>query len=745
MCLNSRTLDCRRCRDARAKAKKAFEELIKKELKAAIEAGDIQADGPKAFAIAMLLHPQYDSEDDVDIAGVALGTKLITGGKRASRSAPSSSPCEFGKKAGVDHSAASTKFAAEYMANVNLCNVRRAVQILGGNPHHRVAIKLALTEDLKIDVTAENLRVIGEIGLSPTRAAAVVQTLINNPPVAQTKDVAAAHVASSPLARSTTKEHNITPDNITPVDAFLHLLDLNGSPESAVCNLVEMVDDDGRLHDHDGIFVAVGPKLFDGTTARAIESKLRRDKPEGSFAIIPHTHMYPRVSDIQIVARKNGQYYDIGANLYRFSSPQFMQHCWVHARFVKDCGPCGGPNCRGDGMCLTKVPKQRLNIGFAEIDGFCADCDATADPEQAVHKWCCAKERAVVKYVLDHVDKRHPHLKVIRNEAVGVFQCRKRPDLRLEPTGFALVVEADENKHQSYNAWHEILRVFLTHSSLGVPTVVIRVNTDAYRAADGSKVKSSFTGELDKDGFPVVAQELKTEWNVRLARLIERIEAVLAAGRPVARVTIKGFGYDCDTGAGNGAILAVHDDGSIVHSTPGHGAVAKTISRVSSNTATPVQHPMLKTNKTPASGSMASPDLKRNSDTESLTGGKGEVRLVREEDEYFDISQIKHLRWDEYQAEVMDSQSQASRMTDLERERELREMREMQQLAAMNGGGRPMSILDGGVGMGGGGGGRPTSMNGRPTSMGSSRSLSCPARPTCCRKDLISMTIASLS
>ncbi|KAI9176216.1 hypothetical protein H9P43_006581 [Blastocladiella emersonii ATCC 22665] len=106
-----------------------------------------------------------------------------------------------------------------------------------------------------------------------------------------------------------------------------------------------------------------------------------------------------------------------------------------------------------------------------------------------------------------------------------------------------------------------------------------------------------------------------------------------------------------------------------------------------------------------------------------------EVRLVREEDEYFDISQIKHLRWDEYQAEVMDSQSQASRMTDLERERELREMREMQQLAAMNGGGRPMSILDGGVGIGGGGGGRPTSMNGRPTSMGSSRSLFLPGAP----------------
>ncbi|ORZ41372.1 chitin synthase-domain-containing protein [Catenaria anguillulae PL171] len=100
--------------------------------------------------------------------------------------------------------------------------------------------------------------------------------------------------------------------------------------------------------------------------------------------------------------------------------------------------------------------------------------------------------------------------------------------------------------------------------------------------------------------------------------------------------------------------------------------------------------------------------------TRVIVGDKGQKQLIREEDEYFDVSMIKHMKWDEYQAEVMETQSQASRMTDLERERELRELRELQ-LAA---GGGAMSVR--------GGGSRPGSVHGpggRPMSITSMQSL----------------------
>ncbi|KAI9221962.1 chitin synthase-domain-containing protein [Blastocladiella britannica] len=73
--------------------------------------------------------------------------------------------------------------------------------------------------------------------------------------------------------------------------------------------------------------------------------------------------------------------------------------------------------------------------------------------------------------------------------------------------------------------------------------------------------------------------------------------------------------------------------------------------------------------------------------TRVILGGKGEKQVLREEDEMFDLSTIQHMTWAEYQSELMETQSQVSHLTDMERERELREMRELQS------GSRPMSML----------------------------------------------------
>ncbi|KAJ3359537.1 hypothetical protein GGF32_009183 [Allomyces javanicus] len=80
--------------------------------------------------------------------------------------------------------------------------------------------------------------------------------------------------------------------------------------------------------------------------------------------------------------------------------------------------------------------------------------------------------------------------------------------------------------------------------------------------------------------------------------------------------------------------------------------------------------------------------------TRVIVGDKGEKQAIREEDEYFDVSMIKHMTWDDYQAELNETRSQASHMTDMERERELREMHELQllQQSLPSPGARPLSV-----------------------------------------------------
>jgi chitin synthase len=57
--------------------------------------------------------------------------------------------------------------------------------------------------------------------------------------------------------------------------------------------------------------------------------------------------------------------------------------------------------------------------------------------------------------------------------------------------------------------------------------------------------------------------------------------------------------------------------------------------------------------------------------TRVILSDKGERKVVREEDEYFDISQIKHMRWDDYQSEVLENQTQTSQVMDMRGEQPL--------------------------------------------------------------------------
>jgi hypothetical protein len=98
---------------------------------------------------------------------------------------------------------------------------------------------------------------------------------------------------------------------------------------------------------------------------------------------------------------------------------------------------------------------------------------------------------------------------------------RKRPDLLLDLGYQVIVVEIDENQHESYDCSCENKRLMLLSQDIGHrPIVFIRFNPDDY--INGTK-KVTSCWSLNKLGVCSVKKAKVKEWNERLELLNAQI------------------------------------------------------------------------------------------------------------------------------------------------------------------------------------------------------------------------------
>jgi len=127
------------------------------------------------------------------------------------------------------------------------------------------------------------------------------------------------------------------------------------------------------------------------------------------------------------------------------------------------------------------------------------------------------KEKATADYILE----RFPEFTWTTDKQIQDGCSRKRPDLLLDLGYQVIVVEIDENQHESYDCSCENKRLMLLSQDVGHrPMVFIRFNPDDYLSSD-KKVTSCWS--LNQLGVCTVKKTKVKEWNERLEALNAQI------------------------------------------------------------------------------------------------------------------------------------------------------------------------------------------------------------------------------
>ena len=177
--------------------------------------------------------------------------------------------------------------------------------------------------------------------------------------------------------------------------------------------------------------------------------------------------------------------------------------------------------------------------GRESYKGYCVRCFVHLFPEEKVATCFKTKESSVVQFIKDtYYDKDW-----IFDKKIAGGCSRFRPDIFLDCLTHSLIIEVDENQHESYEAICENKRLMTLFVDLGErPVVLIRFNPDGYITKDGCKVNSCFVYK-NKCGLPSIRN--KNQWNNRLNILRNTIDTMIN-DVPTKEISIHHLFYDED-------------------------------------------------------------------------------------------------------------------------------------------------------------------------------------------------------
>jgi hypothetical protein len=183
-----------------------------------------------------------------------------------------------------------------------------------------------------------------------------------------------------------------------------------------------------------------------------------------------------------------------------------------HKKRKSHCKECGG-----SALCKSEWCEITAN---SKYDGYCLNCFIHLFPDRPNARNYKTKEKAVVDFIL----KEFPLDKYswISDKRIHDGCSRKRPDLFLDLGYQLIIVEVDENQHESYDCSCENKRLMeLSQDVNHRPIIFIRFNPDDYVIKD-KKVTSCWG--INKLGICDLKKTKIKEWNNRLDILKNQIE-----------------------------------------------------------------------------------------------------------------------------------------------------------------------------------------------------------------------------
>ena len=202
-----------------------------------------------------------------------------------------------------------------------------------------------------------------------------------------------------------------------------------------------------------------------------------------------------------------------------------------HGRIKKSCKACCGSqicqhekyklyckDCGGSSLCKSGWCETRSNPKY---EGYCLPCFVN-NPENQ-DKPAMRNYKTKEKDVVDRIVQEFPDFTWIADKKVADGCSRRRPDLLLDLGSHIIIIEVDENKHDTYECSCENKRLMeLSQDLQHRPIVFIRFNPDAYVDNNNIEIKSCW--KLNKLGIMQISKHKQTEWEARIECLAQQIQ-----------------------------------------------------------------------------------------------------------------------------------------------------------------------------------------------------------------------------
>lgn len=172
--------------------------------------------------------------------------------------------------------------------------------------------------------------------------------------------------------------------------------------------------------------------------------------------------------------------------------------------------------CDGSELCKTPLCETR---GIKKYNGYCLPCCIHFCPEIEISRNFKTKENDVVERVIEEF----PDFGWVADKRIEDGCSKRRPDLLLELGSHVIIIEVDENKHDTYDCSCENKRLMEISQDLGHrPIVFIRFNPDDYITIEGDKIKSCW--KVNGYGVLQIDKDKIDEWNNRISCLYSQIQ-----------------------------------------------------------------------------------------------------------------------------------------------------------------------------------------------------------------------------
>lgn len=174
-------------------------------------------------------------------------------------------------------------------------------------------------------------------------------------------------------------------------------------------------------------------------------------------------------------------------------------------------------------LCICKSEWCTTRFSNLQYEGYCLRCFVNLFPEKEISRNYKTKEKNVAEYVMENFSDYD----WIWDKMVKGGESKRRPDLLLDLKTFVIIIEIDENQHNTYEDICENKRTMeiskdLKHKSC----VFIRFNPDNFVDSNGTNIKSPW--KANKRGIYVV--DNKKHWTERLNKLKETINLWINKG-----------------------------------------------------------------------------------------------------------------------------------------------------------------------------------------------------------------------